>query len=281
MRMRRINRVGLAGGAVQQVILLALTVMALFPIYFMVVTAFKRQNDYIANKFGLPSSLSFDNFRTVFTQDNFYKWFVNSTVLTAGSVVLSLILAVLAGFAVAKFSFPGKKLILNIMIALMVVPPVVMVIPLFSMMTKIGMINSQAGVILIYCGLLLPFSIYLLSNFFRAIPNEILEAAMIDGCNLIQILFRIIIQTALPAFMTLMIVNSVWVWNELLISVIFLQDDTLKTLMAGLTVFKSKYTLNIPVTMAGLIISTVPIAILYFIGQRSFVEGLTAGAVKG
>lgn len=281
MRMQRINRLGIAGNTIQQLILVFLTGLALFPIYFMVVTAFKTQNDYISNKFGLPSTFSLNNFQTVFGQDNFFKWFVNSTILTVGAVLLSMILAVLAGYAVAKFSFPGKKLILNIVIALMVVPPVVMVIPLFDMMTRIGMINSQGGVILIYTGLLLPFSIYLLSNFFRAIPNEIIEAAMIDGCNLMQILFRIIIQAALPAFVTLMIVNSVWVWNELLISVIFLQDDTLKTLMAGLTVFKSKYTLNIPVTMAGLIISTLPIAIMYMVGQKSFVEGLTAGAVKG
>lgn len=279
--MQRINRIGWPGFVVQKLMLLFLTVLALFPIYFMVVTAFKTQNAYISNKFGVPASLSLVNFRTVFAQDNFYRWFANSTILTFGSVALSLVFAVLAGYAVAKFQFPGKKWILNIVIALMIVPPVVMVIPLFSMMTRLGMINSQFGVIVIYTGLLLPFSIYLLSNFFRAIPNEMIEAAMIDGCNLLQILYRIVIQAALPAFVTLAIVNAVWVWNELLISVVFLQDDTLKTLMAGLTVFKSKYTLNIPVTMAGLILSTLPIAIMYFIGQRSFVEGLTAGAVKG
>ncbi|WP_274363816.1 carbohydrate ABC transporter permease [Paenibacillus thermotolerans] len=279
--MQRTNSIGWAGFTVQKVILLFLTIMALFPIYFMIVTAFKTQNDYVANKFGLPGAFTFDNFGTVFAQDNFIKWFLNSTILTFGSVALTLVLAVLAGYAVAKIRFPGKKWVMNVVIALMIVPPVVMVIPLFGMMSRAGMINSQFGVILIYTGLLLPFSIYLLSNFFRAIPDEIIEAAMIDGCNLLQILFRIVVQTSLPAFITLMIVNSVWVWNELLISVIFLQDDTLKTLMTGLTVFKSKYTLNIPVTMAGLIISTLPIAIMYFIGQKSFVEGLTAGAVKG
>jgi ABC-type glycerol-3-phosphate transport system permease component len=279
--MRHINQVGLTGRIVQQMILILLALLAVFPIYFMVVTAFKDQNDYISNKFGLPSSLSLSNFQTIFNQDNFFRWFLNSTILTVGAVALSLVLAVFAAYAVAKFRFPGKRLILNIMIALMVVPPVVMVIPLFDMMSRVGMINSQSGVIVIYCGLLLPFSIYLLSNFFRSIPNEMIEAAMIDGCNMIQILYKIILQAALPAFVTLMIVNSVWVWNELLISVVFLQDDTLKTLMAGLTVFKSKYTLNIPVTMAGLIISTLPITLMYIIGQRSFVEGLTAGAVKG
>jgi ABC-type glycerol-3-phosphate transport system permease component len=281
MEMQRDNRIGWAGFSVQQTVLLFLTLLALFPIYFMVVTAFKNQNDYISNKFGLPSAVTFENFRTVFGQHNFFLWFGNSVILTAGSVVLAMVLAVLAAYAVAKFWFPGKKWILNIVIALMVVPPVVMVIPLFGMMTKLGMINSQGGVILIYAGLLLPLSIYMLSGFFAAIPNEMIEAAMIDGCGLLRMLYRIIVPAALPAFVTLAIVNSVWVWNELLISVIFLQDDALKTLMAGLTVFKSKYTLNIPVTMAGLIISTLPIAILYFAGQRTFVEGLTAGAVKG
>lgn len=279
--MDKVNRIGWAGFIIQKLILLFWTVLALFPVYFMVVTAFKTQNDYVANKFGLPSTFSLNNFQTVFAQDNFYRWFINSTFLTVGSVVVSLILATLAGFAVAKFHFPGKQFMLNIVIALMVIPPVVMLIPLFTLLSRMGMINSQLGVILIYSGLLLPFSIYLLSSFFRSVPNEVIEAAMIDGCNLVQILFKIIVRTTLPAFITLSIVNAVWVWNELLISVVFLQDDKLKTLMAGLTVFKSKYTLNIPVTMAGLILSTLPIAISYFLGQRFFVEGLTAGAVKG
>lgn len=266
---------------IKQIPLIILTVLAVFPIYYMIITAFKSKEAYTSNKFGLPASITFDNFLQVFGEGTFLVWFKNSFILTAGSVVLSLAFAVMAAYAVAKLNFPGRGYIMKVMVSLMVLPPVVMVVPLFRMMAKIDMINSYSGVIILYTGLILPFSVFLLTNFFRSVPDEIIESAQIDGCNPLRILVNIMLPLSLPAFMTLMIVNSLWVWNELLISVIFLQDDALKTLMVGLTVFKSRFNLNIPVTMAGLIISTLPIALLYLFGQKSFIEGLTAGAMKG
>jgi ABC-type glycerol-3-phosphate transport system permease component len=265
----------------KHVVLIIMTVLALFPLYFMTITAFKNKTEYTNNKFSLPTTWTWDNFGRVLSQDAFFKWFQNSIILTVGSVVISLTLAVLGAYAISKFQFPGKRLILNAMIVLMVLPPVVMVVPLFRMMSTLGMINSVTGVILIYGGLLLPFSIYLLTNFFRSIPNDILESAQIDGSSNFRIIYQFMVPLALPAFVTLIIVNSLWVWNEILISVIFLQDDSLKTLMTGLTVFKSKFTLDIPITMAGLIISTLPIVLLYLVAQKAFIEGLTAGATKG
>lgn len=266
---------------IRQAPLVFLVLLALFPPYFMIITAFKSTKEYTSNKFGFPVSVTFENFNRVFGEGTFLVWFKNSMILTVGSVFISLVLATLAAFAIAKFVFPGRELINKMMISLMVMPPVVMVIPLFKMMAKVGLINSYSGVIVLYTGMILPFSIYLLTNFFHAVSNEILESAQMDGCNLLQLLVKIILPMSLPAFATLLIVNSLWVWNEILISVIFLQEDTMKTLMVGLTVFKSKYTLDIPVTMAGLIISTLPIALLYLFGQKSFIEGLTAGATKG
>lgn len=268
-------------GLLKQMPLIVLTVLALFPLYFMIVTAFKSQNEYVINKFGIPSAFTLSNFSQVFNQGSFFNWFANSSILTISSVCLSLIIATLAAFSIAKFRFYGKSFIFKLMVALMVLPPVVMVVPLFGMMSKLGLINSRFGVVILYTGLLLPFSIYLLTNFFKSVPNEIIHSAQIDGCNMMGVLVKIIVPLSLPSFMSLIIVNALWVWNELLISVIFLQGDNFKTLMVGLTVFKSKFTLNIPVTMAGLIISTLPISLLYIFGQKTFIEGLTAGAIKG
>lgn len=261
--------------------LLSLTVLALFPLYFMVSASLKTKADYISNKIGIPHHFSMENYIEVFGHGTFLIWFRNSILLTVGAVVLSMLLSVMAAYAIAKFSFPGKAMILKIIVALMVLPPVVMLIPLFRMMAGIGLLNTYSGVIIIYTGLVMPFSVFLLTNFFRSVPNEIIESAQIDGCGRMRILYSIILPLSLPAFLTLVIVNSLWVWNELLISVVFLQDDKMKTLMVGLTAFKSRYNLNIPVTMAGLVISTLPIAILYIAAQRFFIEGLTAGATKG
>jgi ABC-type glycerol-3-phosphate transport system permease component len=271
----------LTNGIVKHIPLLLLTVMAVFPIWFMLVTAFKSSDEYVVNKFGIPRVFTLENFQKVFDQGNFVQWFANSTILTVGSVLLSMAAAIFAAYAAAKFRFYGKGVYLKTMVALMVMPPVVMLIPQFHLMAGLDLINTHIGVIILYSGLILPLSVYMLTNFFISVPNEIIESAQIDGCGPIQVLYKIVLHLAMPAFITLIIVNAIWVWNEILISVVFLQDDAMKTLMVGLTVFKSRFTLNIPVTMAGLVISTLPIAIAYMVGQKSFIEGLTAGAVKG
>ena len=162
----------------------------------------------------------------------------------------------------------------------MVVPPVVMVGPLFKLMIQLKLLNTHFSVILIYTGLTLPFSIYMLTNFFKTIPNDIIHSARIDGCTDNRILRSIIVPMSSPAIITIILVNALWVWNELLIAVIFLQRDNLKTLMVGLTVFKSRYNLDIPVTMAGLVLATIPMLALYFAGQKYFIRGMTSGSLK-
>jgi ABC-type glycerol-3-phosphate transport system permease component len=136
-------------------------------------------------------------------------------------------------------------------------------------------------VILIYAGLTTPFSVYMLTNFFRSIPRELIESALTDGASHLRVLLQIVVPLSLPALVTLVVVNSLYVWNELLIALVFLPEDELKTLMVGLTVFRSRYNLDVPVTMAGMLLAALPMIILYVFGQRFFIRGLTAGAVKG
>jgi ABC-type glycerol-3-phosphate transport system permease component len=162
----------------------------------------------------------------------------------------------------------------------MVVPPVVMVVPLFVSMVRWNLVNSYQGTILIYTGLLLPFSIYLMTNFFRAVPREIIEAARMDGCSRFGVFRRIMMPLSAPAVITLIVVNALWVWNELLIALVFMQQDDLKTLMVGIASLRSRNYVDIPATMAGLLIATIPIIVLYMFGQRYFIRGLTTGAVK-
>jgi len=163
---------------------------------------------------------------------------------------------------------------------LMVVPPVVMIIPLFVSMVRWHLVNTYQGTILIYTGLLLPFSIYLMTNFFRAIPREIIEAARMDGCSSLGVFWRIMMPLSAPAVITLIVVNALWAWNELLIALVFMQKDELKTLMVGISSMRSRNYVDIPATMAGLLIATIPIVIIYMFGQRFFIRGLTSGAVK-
>lgn len=268
------------GLAVRQTTVIAFTLLSLFPVYFMTVSAFKTKVQFLADKWGLPKSLLLDNFVTAFAGEKFLIRFANSTILTVGSVAVSLVIACLAAYAFARMDFPGKSALFNLILSLMVVPPVVMVVPLFVSMVRWGQINTYRGAILIYVGLLLPFSVYMMTNFFQTIPKEIIDAARIDGCSNFGVFARILMPLSAPAVITLIVVNALWVWNELLIALVFLQKDELKTLMVGIAAMRSRNYVDIPATMAGLLVATLPIVILYMFGQRYFIRGLVAGAVK-
>lgn len=264
----------------RQFLLVILTLISLYPIFFMLATSIKSKEEYVFNKFSFPKSIAWLNFQEVFVGKNFAQWFLNSIVLTVGAVILSLALAILASYALSRYQFKIRDWILNFIIALMVIPPVIMVVPLFVFMVKLKLINSIAGVIIIYAGLTLPFSIYLLTTFFRSVPQAILDSSYIDGCSSFRTLTSIVLPLSKPPIITLIVVNSLWVWNELMIALIFLQKDELKTLMVGITVFKSRYNINIPLTMMGLVVITIPMVALYLFGQKYFVQGLTSGSLK-
>ena len=268
------------GVSIRQILVILATLLSLFPIYFMTVSALKTKGEYIANKWGLPAAPILDNFSTAFAGEKFFIRFANSTILTVGAVGISLIIACLAAYAFARMEFPGRRALFNLLISLMVVPPVVLIVPLFVSMVQWKLVNTYQGVILIYTGLLLPFSTYLMTNFFRTIPREIVDAALIDGASNFSVFWRIMMPLSAPAVMTLVVVNALWVWNELLIALVFLQKDELKTLMVGITALRSRNYVDIPATMAGLLIATIPIVVLYIFGQRYFIRGLVSGAIK-
>jgi len=264
----------------RQLILITFSILALYPVYYMTITAFKTREDWLHNQFGFPNPITFQNFADALSKGNIPLWFQNSVIVTIASIIISTAVSALAAYSIARFRFTGRALYYNSMIALMVVPPAVLILPLFVFIVKIGLINSLPGVIIIYSGLLIPFSVYLLVSFFRSLPPELYDAAAIDGCSSFDALWRITLPLATPAFVTLVVVNALFVWNELLIALVFLQSEELKTLMPGLTLFKGHFSINEPLIMAGTLIATLPMILLYFFGQRLFVEGLVAGAVK-
>ena len=188
--------------------------------------------------------------------------------------------AVLAAYALARMQFPGRNTILSGIVSLMVVPPVVLVVPLFLLMVHVGFINTLPSVIVVYVGLTIPLSVYLLTNFFQALPYEIEEAARIDGCSPLGVLWRIVLPLSAPALLTSIVVNAFWVWNELLIALVFLQSNESRTLVAGLTLFQGQFQVNESLVMTGALIATIPMLLLYLFGARFFIRGLVAGSGK-
>jgi ABC-type glycerol-3-phosphate transport system permease component len=268
------------GAVARHALLVLFTVVALGPAYLMVTGALKTQTQFLDHPWALPTSFDLHAFRTALS-DQFGRWFLNSVTLTVGAVALTVLLAAMAAWGLVHWPFRGRDTVLAVTVSLMVVPPVVLLIPLFQMGASLGLISTFRLVVLIYVGLMLPFSVYLLANFFRAIPTSLFEAAAIDGAGAWLIFRRIVLPLSGAPIATLAVVNLLWVWNELLLALVFLQSDTKKTLMVGITGFQSRYSLDIPTVMAGMSLATLPLVVAYLFGQRYFIQGLTAGGIKG
>jgi len=269
-----------AGWGVAQVAMLAVAVLTIYPLYFIVITAFKTRHEYLTNQFLPPRDPTLENFRQAFRDGQLLTWVGNSVLITVVSVVVAAIVSSLAAYPLARSRFPGRLPFIGLNIVLMVVPPVVLVVPLFLFFVNLGLVNSRLAVVIIYVGLLIPFSIYLLVNFFATIPRSLEEAARMDGAGQLRTLWSVIMPLSAPAVVTVVVVNAVWVWNELLIALVFLQDDNARTLTAGLTFFQGRFIQNEPLVMTGALIATVPMLLLYIVGQRFFIRGLTAGFGK-
>ena len=270
----------LIGAALKQGVLMLSAFMALVPTLFMIMTALKSDEEYAIDKLGLPNVPVIENFRAVLLDSPFLSWMANSIIMVMGAVLLSTVISCLAAYAIACMEFKGRHTLLALSTSLMAVPPVVMIVPLFVLYSQLGMISTYEGAIIIYAGLITPFSVYLLATFFRTVPRELFESARIDGAGHFLILVRIVLPLSLPAIMTLVVVNSLYVWNDLLIAIIFLQDDAKRTLMAGISVFQGRYNNQVPLTMAGMVIASAPMLILYIAFQKHFIRGLMAGAIK-
>lgn len=280
MKATRTITSGIASAA-RHGVLIAFSCIAMVPLYFMLVSAFKTRSEFIGNQFGLPRDPVVSTLVQSIAGGELYRWLLNSIVVTLASVLLSTAMAALAAYPISLMKWRLGPVVLTVLIGLMVVPPIVLVIPLFQIAASFRQLNTYQTAIVIYTGLLLPFSTFLLASFFRTISKSLIEAARIDGAGSWRILLSIVLPLSGPALATVVTVQALWVWNELLIAVIFLQDDSLRTLMVGLTVFNSRYRVDVPVVMAGMVWATLPMLLLYLVGQRFFIRGLTAGGVKG
>ncbi len=233
--------------------LVALTV--LFPAYFMLTTPFRTQAAYAADKLGFPTGLYLDNFVTALRGGRFVLWFGNSVLLVCTSLVLSTVVSALAAFAFARMNFRGRTVLLVVISSLMVIPPVIMIIPLFLFFARLDMVSTFSSATLVYAGLVTPFSVFLLTSFFRTVPHEIIESALIDGASPLGILVQIMLPLSAPALVTLVVVNALWVWNDLLIALVLLPSDQMRTLMVGITVFGARYNSDVPVALAGMLMA--------------------------
>ncbi len=252
----------------------------IYPLLFLTSTALRPQEDYNASPAGLPGSLTLDNVNGAFETAHIGTYAVNSLIVVVPAVLLLTLLATLAAYALVHFEFPLRKTALVVVVAMMALPPTVLLIPIFKVVLDANLLNQPLGLILVYAALNLPFSIFLLASFMRGIPRELLLAAQVDGAGALRTLWSVVIPLVKPALLTLVTLNFLFLWNELLFSLVLLQDETHRTIMVGIAQLQGQYQKNLGVVCAGLLLSMVPPLLIFAFFQRSLTRGLTAGAVK-
>ena len=268
------------GSAITYAIFLMVAVIVLYPLIWMFYTSFKEQWEIFQDPFSLPTSLNLANYVEAWTRGNFGRFFFNSIFVTFPSVVGILLVSALAAYAFARFKFRGSSFLFYLILIGIMVPPQAIVIPAFLLVSRLGLINSFAALFLTYLSWC-PVGIFILHAFFKSLPEELLDAARVDGAGSFRVFWQIALPLAKPALATVAIFYFVWVWNDFLYPLLYLQEDTMSTIPLGLMLFRGQYQTNWGLQTAALsIASFIPLA-FYMLFQDKFVKGMTAGALKG
>lgn len=259
-----------------------IVVYALAPFYWMVVSAFRRPSDQF-DKSLLPSPWSTENMQAVFDESvGFDRALLNSVVVAGSTTVLTLVVAVFAAYAFARLNFRGKNLALALIIMTSMFPGISLLVPLLKLFTDIGWINTYQAMVVPSLSFALPLAVWNLTVFFRQMPFELEQAAMIDGCTPAQAFRKIIIPLAAPGVFTTAILTFILAWNEFIIALTMVNDKDMETATVSISKFTGAYGFDQPfgTQMAAGVVVTVPLVILVLVFQRRIIAGLTAGGVK-
>lgn len=259
----------------------ALAIVFLYPMVLMILASFKSTPELFRNPFGLPESWSLDTFRDVWTRASFGTYLRNSVLVTGGSVLLLLLCATPAAYALTRYSFRLRTPIFLFFLAGIMIPMRLGVLPLYLLMRDLGLLDTLWSLILTYAASGMPMSVLLLSVFFRGLPRDLEDAARIDGASELTTFTRIMVPLARPGIATVTIVNVVPWWNDFFFPLLFITDNAWKTVPLGMQMFFGQHLTNWSLVFSGMVLASLPLLILYLLMSRQFIAGLTAGAVKG
>ena len=267
--------------ALYQALLAATTLVMLYPVLIMVLSAFKTTGEIYASPFALPAAWSLQNVATIWRETRFLTYLGNSILVTVTSIAVMLATCTLAAYALARYTFRGNEAIYLFFLSGLMVPLKLAIIPLFIELKTLDLLDNRLGLILVYAAMGLPSTVFIMTGFLKTVPAELEEAARIDGASEARILARIMLPLSRPALVIAGIHNAVPIWNDFFFPLVLIQSDHAKTLPQGLTVFMGEFSTDWGVLFAGLTLSALPLTVVYVLLSRQFIAGLTSGAVKG
>lgn len=257
-----------------------IALIPLLPMIWVLFTALKDSGRVVTNPLAPPTEIHLENFPEAWRVGRFGGYFINSIEVAIPTVIIILVVGLLAAYAFAKMEFFAKNALFVFFLVGLTIPMSVLIIPLFYQMRDLNLLSTPWALIFPQVAKQLPFAILLLYSFIRDLPGEILDAGLIDGCNRRQLLWHIVTPMSAPAMVTLIVFTFMWSWNNFLLPVILIHEDAARTLPVGLNAFRGRYVTNVPMMMAGAMITYMPILIVYLIFQRQFIKGISAGALK-
>lgn len=272
---RRLGQVALHAG------LFVWAFLAVYPLVWILLTSLKFTPELYADPFGLPASWKWSNYQEAWVHARMGTYFLNSLAVTVGSTVLVLFLSSTSAFALARFNFPFKSLVWAYILFGFLIPHSLMLIPLAIFTRTLGVYNSLAGLALVYAAVGLPWNTFFLRAFMEGIPNELEEAAVMDGAGMWTVFWHIILPLSTPALATMATFHILSSWSEYILALVLTGDTASRTLPVGISLLEGHFTSNEPGVAAGMIITIIPAVIAYAILQRFLIKGLTAGALKG
>lgn len=261
------------------IILILYSLITVFVIGVTILDSLKTPADLVTNFVGLPKAISFDSYKAVLKGD-FVRYFFNSVILTACGTVGCMLLSSMTAYGIARYEFKGKAFLSSYFLIGMMVPIQVSILPLFLILRKIGLLNNLIGMILVYVSGI-SMSCLIFQKFFRTIPKALEESARLDGCHDLTVFFRIILPICKPVLFTMALITAIGQWNDFYMPMVLLGDKKATTLTLAIFRYIGQFTRYMSESMAAVIITLIPIIVIYFLFSSQIVEGLTGGAVKG
>ena len=277
------GRSGVVGSVLSHVVLGVWALLVAYPFLWMVLTSFKADPEIFLSPWALPAAPRWDNFVRAWTDAAIGRYFLNSLIVVAGALALTLLLSAMAAYVLARFSFPGNRVIYYLFLAGLMFPVFLALVPLFFVVRDLRLLGTYQGLILVYTAYSLPFTVFFLHGFFRSLPGEVAEAAVVDGAGPFRVFFQIMLPLAQPGLVAVGIFNFLGQWNQYLLPLVLMPDPDRYVLSQGLAflAIQRGYESDWSALFAGLTITMVPTLVVYVIFQKRVQQGLTVGALKG
>lgn len=263
------------------VIFVIVALINIYPLVFSIFCSFKGNLEIFSSFTSLPKRLRFENYVTAWKVGNIGRYFLNTIILSVGTLVIAGLFGAMASYVLAKFRFRGKSKIYLLFISGMMIPIQAVLIPLSYIFGKLGIMNNYPVLILLYSAFCFPMTVLVLTGFMNGIPTELEEAMVIDGASIFQVFFKMILPLSVPGIVSVSIFNFIQVWNNLLFPLIFISDKKKGTISMGLLAFFGEYSTDYSSSMAGICLTTIPVIIAYVFFQEKIENGLMSGAIKG